>query len=121
MSYSETLTCGTPMTHPDKSVSYCTLPKDHYITVEDSDHCDEHGHTARVLVRQATIREVAAITSAREHRAAIANWSVVIDHVPGQGWEAHIEGEDHGWEARDASALLADVAAELARRQGEGS
>jgi hypothetical protein len=56
----------------------------------------------------------------RKTAPAIANWSVVIDHVPGQGWEAYIEGEDNGWEAQDAPSLLADVAAELARRQGEG-
>jgi hypothetical protein len=54
--------CGTPMRHPDKSVSPCVLDKDHYITVEDSPHQDEHGHTAPVLVSQATIREVAHVS-----------------------------------------------------------
>jgi hypothetical protein len=54
--------CGTPMTHPDKSVSHCVLEKDHFIAVEDSDHQDEHGHTGPVLVSQATIREVASVS-----------------------------------------------------------
>ena len=50
--------CGTPMVHPDESAGHCTLPKDHYIQIEDSDHYDEHGCIAPVLVHQASIREV---------------------------------------------------------------
>jgi hypothetical protein len=67
------------------------------------------------------VNPTADLTARRDARhRKITNWSVVIDHVPGQGWEAYIEGEDDGWEAQDAPSLLADVAAELARRQGEG-
>jgi hypothetical protein len=55
--------CGTPMTHRDESVGHCTLPRDHFVQIEDSPHYDEHGCTARVLVRQATIREVAHVSA----------------------------------------------------------
>jgi hypothetical protein len=53
--------CGTPMVHADQSVSPCTLPKDHFVQIEDSEHIDEHGHSANVLVRQSSIREVARV------------------------------------------------------------
>lgn len=53
--------CGTPMIHKDKSESRCTLPKNHYVIIEDSDHVDAHGCRATVLVHQSTIREVAEI------------------------------------------------------------
>lgn len=38
----------------------CVLIRDHYVIDEDSDHIDEHGCHAQVLVSQATIREVEA-------------------------------------------------------------
>lgn len=68
----EPASCGSPMAHPDgfdrhadgtpvdpdNRTSPCALPKGHYIQIEDSDHYDEHGCIAPVLVRQSTIREV---------------------------------------------------------------
>lgn len=50
--------CRVYLIHPDKSQSRCLLDADHLL--DDSDHLDEHGHTAKVLVSQATIREVKA-------------------------------------------------------------
>lgn len=50
--------CGTPMRHRNGLVSPCTLPKDHFVQVEDSDHFDECGCSAPVLVHQSAIREV---------------------------------------------------------------
>jgi hypothetical protein len=42
---------------------------------------------------------------------------IVIDHVPGQGWEAHIDHADIdasvGWESTDPITLLAAVARDL--------
>jgi hypothetical protein len=51
------------MTHaagdwPAETIGHCTLPKDHYIQIEDSGHYDEHGCHADVLVHQSTLREV---------------------------------------------------------------
>lgn len=54
-------TCGTPMRHRHGGVSPCVLPKNHFVTDEDSCHRDEHGHTARVLVRQSSVRELEAL------------------------------------------------------------
>ena len=51
--------CFVHLIHSDKSESRCILHKDHQDN--DSDHIDEHGHTAKVLVTQATIREVRAL------------------------------------------------------------
>jgi hypothetical protein len=54
--------CKTPMRHQDGTVSACILP--HYHLLHDSDHRDAHGHTAAVLVHQASIadaRRVAAL------------------------------------------------------------
>lgn len=62
--YPADVQCGVPMVHPDESVSPCIRPKSHLI--DDSDHCDEHGHRATVLVHQSTIREVRAIQAARD-------------------------------------------------------
>ena len=57
---------------------------------------------------------------ARVPAADCLNWSVVVDYVPGQGWEACIEGEDGGgWEAQDVHTLLTYVASGLARTAGE--
>jgi hypothetical protein len=53
--------CGVLLVHPDESASPCTLPAGHFIQVEDSDHVDEHGCFAPVLVRQSTLREVARV------------------------------------------------------------
>jgi hypothetical protein len=59
-------------------------------------------------------------TARAELPAGYGNWSVVVDHVPGQGWEACIEGEDGGgWEAQDAHTLLTYVASDLARTAGD--
>lgn len=56
--------CLVNMVHPDKSEARCVLHKDHQ--EDDTDHLDEHGHTAHVLVHQSTIREVRAVSEARE-------------------------------------------------------
>lgn len=51
---------------------------------------------------------------------------LVIDHVPGQGWEAHFDGDrptlgtgGAGWEARSASTLLAYAANALVLNAGK--
>lgn len=56
--------CQVHLIHEDKSESRCVLPKAHLL--DDSDHEDEHGHHAPVLVHQSTIREVKAISDARD-------------------------------------------------------
>lgn len=56
--------CQVSLIHRDKSESQCVLPKKHLL--DDSDHQDEHGHRAPVLVHQSTIREVKAISDARD-------------------------------------------------------
>jgi hypothetical protein len=48
--------CPTPMVHRDQSRARCVLPVSHLL--DDSDHQDEHGCTAPVLIHQSTIREV---------------------------------------------------------------
>lgn len=55
--------CQVYLIHEDKSESRCVLPKAHLL--DDSDHQDEHGHHAPVLVHQSTIREVQAVQDAR--------------------------------------------------------
>jgi hypothetical protein len=55
--------CGTRMIHPDKTAGHCILTKDHEVEVEDSDHMDEHGHRAPVLVHQSTIREATRVAA----------------------------------------------------------
>ncbi len=74
--------CDTPMAHPDKSVGHCTLPKGHQVLVEDSDHYDEHGCTAPVLVHQSTLREVALV--AREWPDAIHTCAELQRLEPGR-------------------------------------
>jgi len=56
--------CRVHLIHPDESESRCVRPKSHLL--DDSDHVDEHGHRAPVLVSQSTIREVKAIQDARD-------------------------------------------------------
>src|SRR6185437_16127132 len=56
--------CQVHLIHEDKSESRCVLPKAHLL--DDSDHVDEHGHAAPVLVHQSTIRQVKAIQDARD-------------------------------------------------------
>ena len=57
--------CQVDLIHPgDDSKSQCTLPKAHLL--DDTDHVDEHGHRAPVLVHQSTIRAVQAIQDARD-------------------------------------------------------
>lgn len=48
--------CQVDLIHEDKSAARCILPRTHLL--DDSDHVDEHGHHAKVLVTQATLREV---------------------------------------------------------------
>jgi hypothetical protein len=52
--------CLVHLIHPDKSEVQCVLSRDHQDN--DSDHLDEHGHAAPVLVTQKTIAEVRAVT-----------------------------------------------------------
>lgn len=56
--------CAGRLIHRDKSESQCVLPRAHLL--DDSDHQDEHGCRAPVLVSQSTIREVQAIQDARD-------------------------------------------------------
>lgn len=56
--------CTVPMIHPDKSEAQCVLPRKHLL--DDSDHVDEHGHHAPVLVHQSTIRDVQRVQSLRD-------------------------------------------------------
>lgn len=54
--------CKVHLIHGDKRESRCVLAKTHQ--ENDSDHLDVHGCRAKVLVSQATIREVAALAEA---------------------------------------------------------
>ena len=55
--------CGVGMTgHQTHLDSQCVLGKDHVLN--DSDHVDEHGCHAPVLVSQATIEEVRRVSAA---------------------------------------------------------
>lgn len=63
--------CPTPMIHEDKSTAQCVLDRDHVLT--DSDHVDEHGHTAKVLVSQATIREAQRMQETQDKAGEIAD------------------------------------------------
>ena len=74
--------CRARMLHPDESVSLCTLPKGHEVQIEDSPHYDEHGCTAQVLVRQATLREVARV--AREYPDGIHTCEELQQLEPGR-------------------------------------
>lgn len=56
--------CQVHLIHRDSSESRCVLPKKHLL--DDSDHQDEHGHHAPVLVSQSTIREVQRLQDARD-------------------------------------------------------
>ena len=58
--------CGTPMVHADQTVSPCTLPRDHFVQVTDSDHYDAHGCTAPVLVHQASIADARRVQQLRD-------------------------------------------------------
>lgn len=51
--------CAVHLVHQDKSESQCVLDASHLD--DDSDHVDEHGHRAPVLVSKATVRQVAAL------------------------------------------------------------
>lgn len=69
------MSCGAPITHPGYIMMHadgtwieagdrttpCTLPKDHFVQIEDSNHVDGHGCFAPVLVHQSTLREVAHV------------------------------------------------------------
>lgn len=56
--------CQVNLIHADKSEAQCVLPKKHLL--DDTDHMDDHGHLAPVLVHQSTIREVKAVQDARD-------------------------------------------------------
>lgn len=51
--------CQVDMIHADDTAERCVWHKDHLL--DDSDHVDEHGHRAAVLVHQSTIDEAAHI------------------------------------------------------------
>lgn len=53
--------CGTPMKHKDGTVSRCDLDKAHNLS--DSDHRDQHGCTAHVLVHQASIADAQRVAA----------------------------------------------------------
>jgi hypothetical protein len=48
--------CAVPMLHRDQSEAPCLLARGHQ--EQDTDHVDEHGCTAPVLVHQSSIEEV---------------------------------------------------------------
>jgi|HubBroStandDraft_3_1064219.scaffolds.fasta_scaffold226360_2 hypothetical protein len=91
----ETL-CGTPIRHQgyltmhadrtpitaDDRTSPCTLPNDHDVQIEDSDHVDAHGCFAPVLVHQSTIREVGHV--AREWPDGIHTCAQLQELEPGR-------------------------------------
>ena len=56
--------CQVHLIHADKSEARCVLPKRHLL--DDSDHVDDHGHHAPVLVHQSTIREVQRVQDMRD-------------------------------------------------------
>lgn len=58
--------CPVMMEHPSgRPDSRCTLGADHKYS--DTDHLDEHGCTAPVLIHQSTIEEAGRVTAARAH------------------------------------------------------
>ena len=78
--------CKVMMMHPAGEHSIhtdmdfqCILPASHQ--KHDSDHVDIHGHTARVLVRQSTIREVAALAESDRQDAKQAAESALAERV----------------------------------------
>ena len=56
--------CMVGMIHADRSKARCILHRDHQRA--DTDHVDEHGHHALVLVHQSTIEEVRRVSAMRE-------------------------------------------------------
>jgi len=52
--------------HEDTTEARCVTHRDHQL--DDTDHIDEHGHHAPVLVRQSTIEEVRRVTGEQERR-----------------------------------------------------
>jgi hypothetical protein len=62
--YPADVQCDVTMVHSDGFEGHCRLAKRHL--VDDSDHQDEHGCRAGVLVHQSTIREVERIQAARD-------------------------------------------------------
>lgn len=71
--------CQVPMIHADKSAAQCILHKDHVLN--DSDHIDEHMHTAPVLVHQSTINEVRAVSEQvrRERERRESAYTLTVD------------------------------------------
>lgn len=59
--------CRVSLRHQDGTEAPCTLRRSHQR--DDSDHVDEHGHTAPVLVSWATIQEVRHVQAMREMEA----------------------------------------------------
>jgi hypothetical protein len=56
--------CRVPLIHRDGSEARCVLPASHQR--DDSDHVDEHGHSAPVLVTQAAIEEARYVQAMRD-------------------------------------------------------
>lgn len=65
--------------HMPKREYPCILPKTHLN--HDSDHVDIHGHTAPVLVHQATIREVAALAEHDRQAAQAETFAALVNQV----------------------------------------
>jgi hypothetical protein len=66
--------CAVNMIHADQSAARCTRHRKH--VEQDTDHTDEHGHRAPVLVSQSTIAEALAIeqeADAARSRAELAD------------------------------------------------
>jgi hypothetical protein len=56
--------CQVHLIHEDKTESQCVRLRAHLL--DDTDHVDQHGHHAPVLVHQSTILEVKRIQDARD-------------------------------------------------------
>jgi hypothetical protein len=61
---SDAARCRVPLVHRDGSEARCVLRASHQR--DDSDHVDEHGHTAPVLVTQATIEDARRVQALRD-------------------------------------------------------
>lgn len=55
--------CLVELVHPDETRARCILDPQH--VQDDSDHQDEHGHRAPVLVHQSTVRGAQRLQDAR--------------------------------------------------------
>ncbi len=73
--------CHVHLIHQDKSESRCVLDMSHLD--DDSDHLDEHGHHAPVLVSKATIREIQALAEYDRRQAEQAREREQADSLRG--------------------------------------